>query len=288
MHFVSLLGLRCGLFIDNLYLFPFSSGFFCQHMHLVVSTRYCKHISHLTPTNFPKWDIFFFWESYILRPPWICFAVLFPHLTCHVFRTTCNHFSHETNIAAPCYISYPVLVLSNSFVFFWSLAVFILELPNNYFAIITTWYQSFWWRLEFACCWLIVCLARTENCWFCGWSPTNPIHSFFVSYKFMLYSPINSVLLWPKDVDFSFCCASSKNQSVFPRCPCDAIDWWLQVLTENAVFPIPVIVTSKNFNVVIITTCCNDTFKLRVGPSHLPSWAIMSVKKTDTILCSIL
>ena len=157
---VSLLCLGCWLFVDDLYLFPFSCGFFCHHVYLVISTWYCKHVSNLTPTDFPKWNSFLFRECDFFGSPRICLAVLFPNLTCHIFGTTCYHFCHESNIAAPSYVSYPVLVLSNFSLLFWSLTIFILELPYDNFVIITSRHNSFGWRLEFACRWFIVWLTR--------------------------------------------------------------------------------------------------------------------------------
>ena len=157
---VSLLCLGCWLFVDDLYLFPFSCGFFCHHVYLVISTWYCKHVSNLTPTDFPKRDSFLFRECDFFGSPRICLAVLFPNLTCHIFGTTCNHFCHKSNIATPSYVSNPVLVLSDLSLFFWSLTIFILELPYDNFVIITSRHNSFGWRLEFACRWFIVWLTR--------------------------------------------------------------------------------------------------------------------------------
>jgi hypothetical protein len=51
------------------------------------------------------------------------------------------------------------LVLSDLSLFFWSLTIFILELPYNNFVIITSRHNSFGWRLEFTCRWFIVWLT---------------------------------------------------------------------------------------------------------------------------------
>ena len=67
----------------------------------------------------------------------------------------------------------------------------------------------------------------------------------------------------------------SKNESILPGCPRDAIHRGAQVLLEDAVVPIVVHVAFPHFDLPVVAASGNDAFILGVGPSHLPDGSLV-------------
>jgi len=116
-------------------------------------------------------------------------------------------------------------------------------------------------------------LTLTKNCWLGRRSPTNSGDGLSMSSYFHSVRPLVSLIFY--GVNFAFSSTSSKDKSVFPRSPGDAVDGslgkHLMSLDPLSLLLLPDADSS------IISTGSDHVFILRVGPGDLPDGTFMTL-----------
>ena len=100
----------------------------------------------------------------------------------------------------------------------------------------------------------------------------------------VLVIPLPVFLISAEDIDFSIRSASSKDQSILPWRPCDAIDRAAKCLLKHNILPARILVLSPNLDFVVVTTRGNHRLKFGMCPCHLPGGTFVRLECLNVLL----
>ena len=212
-----------GDFVDYLDLLPVTTGFFAKDVHLVVSTRNCKHVSDLAPADFPEG--YFFRNFNLFSDPVIFFVVdVSPDFDGAVFATAGDSLVQHSNIVAPGHISDPVGVFPD----FCEFNVLVDEFEKVYCVVISTAHEPFGRELELL--WHnrvgFILYERVDALHKNGrlgrWTPAYAVYALFVSYEIVNFVQL-IITATLEHYNAALSGSRSQNQSILPRSPRDAI-----------------------------------------------------------------
>ena len=116
-------------------------------------------------------------------------------------------------------------------------------------------------------------LTLTKNCRLGRWSPTNSGYRLGMSSDFNSVRPLVSLVFYR--VNFALSSTSCEDESIFPRCPGDAVDSCLGKYFVS-LNPLAYLLLLPDTDSPVVPTSSQDIFILRVSPGHLPNGAFMS------------
>lgn len=106
-------------------------------------------------------------------------------------------------------------------------------------------------------------LALTKNCRLGRWSPANSGYRLGVSSDFNSVRPLVSLVFYR--VNFALGGTSSEDESVFPRCPGNAVDSSLGKYFVS-LNPLTYLLLLPDTDFPVIAAGSNDIFILRMSP----------------------
>lgn len=183
------------------YNFPLTFLYIClsKYFCLVITTGHSEHKSDWAPGALPYWELEWMRENvYPCVSTFSCWIML-PYFYLFIFSYWSDNVTWGTNIAAPCYVSYPVIMsvrrakLSLYFKFRWC-RVF---LPYFYLIVHTSCNQSFWneintWTILTA---HVIYRFSHKKTWFCCRSPAKTSDCSIMSVHSSLW-PLISFSSW--------------------------------------------------------------------------------------------